>query len=178
MPEISFVWKEECESLCHAPLELIECTALDKRHPALLFYDYWKKIGAGHMPDRSDFAPMDVPTVLKWFMLFRRETVDDEDKYFLYLQGSSAADLTLGLLQGKYLDEFTNESCYVTRRNLMRQVIEEEQPGFARVIIGKIKSECEYDVNVTVGMFPLTDGDNHLVFVVPVPESLLIRNTF
>ncbi|MBL4788703.1 MAG: PAS domain-containing protein [Kordiimonadaceae bacterium] len=169
----SFKWSEKCDSLCDAPVNPLDASDLDRNHPALVFLKYWEKIGDGGLPDRADFAPMDVPSVLKWFMLFRREMDGDVDNYHLFLQGSSAAEMTHGLLQGQYLHEFTSSYCYETRRDLMRAVLEAEKPLYGRI---EISTQGEYEVDVTVGMFPLSEGDQKLVFVVPAPISLELRS--
>jgi len=169
----SFKWADECDSLCNAPVNPLGASDLDHSHPALVFLKYWEKIGEGGLPDRSDFAPMDVPSVLKWFMLFRCEMVDNVDNYHLFLQGSSAAEMTHGLVQGQYLHEFTSSDCYETRRDSMRAVLKAEKPLYGRI---EIDTQGEFEVDVTLGMFPLTDGDQKLVFVVPAPISLALRS--
>lgn len=172
--EDAFCWHQHFDSLCNAPLDFIELQEFDDAHPALVFYAYWKRLADGEMPQKASFSPTEVKSVLKWFMLFKREWNGEEDQYFLYLQGNSAAEITNGNLQGKYLHEFTAEDCYGTRRDLMRQVISEGKPGFARACISERGSE--YTTDVTVGMFPFREGENDFqVFVVPAPESKQIR---
>lgn len=168
----TFVWKEQLESLCDAPLESVEATELDAGHPARSFLGYWEGLNGGKVPDRSAFDPKSVPSLLKWLMLFRRELQDGEDVYHLFLQGTSAAEMTHGLLQGQYLHEFTSVDCYDTRRGTMRHVLTTLQPAFARI---SIAARGEYRTNATVGMFPFMDKDEWNVFVVPAPESLEIR---
>ncbi|MBL4788702.1 MAG: hypothetical protein JKY60_06520 [Kordiimonadaceae bacterium] len=167
-----FKWCEELETICDAPLSALTENDLDAQHPAGIFNAYWNKIGGGSVPDKSMFSPKDVPAVLKWFMLFRREIIDGVDRYHLFLQGSSAAEMTGGWKEGKYLHDFTTPDCYVVRRDMMRGVIEAGTPGYARIMPG---SHGEYEVDVTTAMFPLTEGEGRLIFAVPAPTSLQIR---
>lgn len=108
-------WREEYESICNAPLVRVNETQVEDGHPALRFSEYWHSLSAGTTPARRDFHPRSVPALLKWLMMFRREMQNAEDRYKLYLQGEAAAALTDGLLQGRYLDEFTLSVCFESR---------------------------------------------------------------
>lgn len=169
-----FEWREHLNSICDAPLDIIEFGVLDQTHPALEFTHYWNSLNGGEMPDRAHFSPKDIPKLLRWLMMFRRETIDDQDDYFLYLQGSSAAELTHGSLQGQHLHDFTASSCFETRRNVMRHVLSTKQPAYANIKVGN--SGSEFSSNVIVGAFPLSDGDKEpIVIMLPAPNSLELR---
>ncbi|MCK0069512.1 PAS domain-containing protein [Kordiimonas laminariae] len=171
-----FRWGEHCASLCNAPLKLLKREDLDPRHPAIEFDNYWSNLKGGEIPAKEDFSPVHVKTVLKWMMLFERQMKDSEDLYKLYLQGTSAAELTNGSLQGQYLHEFTNADCYNSRRDLMRYVLKEGKPGFATAHTAPLKTDSEYSTDVTVGMFPFRNIEGECqVFVVPAPVSEKIR---
>ncbi len=129
------------------------------RHPAKVFHEYWLSLAGGELPDRSSFQPMSIPSVLRWFMIFRQEMDEENDLYHLFLQG-------------KYLHEFTADQCFYTRRELMRAVLKSQEPGFARITVEGVS---EFSTMVTVGMFPMSEGDKSLVFVVPAPETKHMR---
>ncbi len=169
-----FNWQERYRTICNAPLVPIDPLTLDDDHPALMFLDYWKSLNGGDTPLRSSFRPQDIPTLLRWLMMFRREENDGIDLYFLYLQGESAAALTDGSHQGRYLHEFTEEFCFDTRREVMRGVLETGQPDFASIEIGTKKSD--YVTTVSVGAFPffVEDGEPEIVMV-PAPTSMKLR---
>ncbi len=171
-----FRWKEHFGSLCNAPLNLMSREELDAEHPAIKFDTYWNQLNDGNLPDKESFSPMHVKQVLKWMMLFERQMEGENDLYHLYLQGTSAAEITNGLLQGQFLSEFTNEECYQSRRDMMRMVLREGKPAFASANITKCNEDSEFSTNVTVGMFPFKNGKgNCCVFVIPAPVSKKIR---
>lgn len=174
----NFSWRKDFESICDAVLEPIEITDLDEKHPAVAFNDYWHGLADGRMPDKSQFSPQHVPSLLKWLMLFRQEIIDGKDVYHLFLQGSSAAEMTDGLLQGQYLHEFTAEECYEVRLKHMREVLASERPAFARIHLVCHDETCygEFSTDAIVGMFPISEGDGRNIFLLPAPESKEIRS--
>jgi len=170
-----FVWRQHFKSICNAPLELVGQEELDESHPAIQFHKYWEILREqNEVPDDQDFVPEDVPAAMNWFMLFRREVKLGDDLYHLYRQGDSAAQMTHGHLDGLYLHEFTKQDCYTTRRELMRWILTEKRPGFARIDIRNNKSE--YFAEVTVGMFPMVSPNEAMVVVVPAPVSPKLRD--
>ena len=167
-------WQEQYQSICNAPLRPIDPFTLDDDHPALQFLTYWKSLNDGQTPSRSDFKPQDIPTLLRWLMMFRREVSDGSDLYFMYLQGDSAASLTDGLHQGQYLHEFTEEVCFDTRRQVMRGVLETGRPNFASIEVGAKKAD--YITTISVGAFPfLVENGEPEVVMVPAPTSMKLR---
>lgn len=169
-----FAWRQHFKSICNAPLELVGRDDLDDLHPAIQFHRYWDTLRQGkELPDDRDFVPEEIPAAMDWFMLFRRELRLGEDLYHLYRQGDSAAQMTHGHLEGLYLHEFTKQDCYTTRRELMRWILTEKRPGFARIDIRNNKSE--FFAEVTVGMFPILSPDGATVVVVPAPVSPRLR---
>ena len=169
-----FDWRENYLSICNAPLVTIEHTDLDARHPAVEFRRYWQSLNKGETPNRSSFNPQDIPTLLRWLMMFRREMKDGHDRYFLYIQGNSAAELTDGLLQGQYLDEFTEQECFDTRREVLRGVLQTGQPAYANIEVGVKKAD--FIANIGVGAFPFYQEDQEPeVVMVPAPIALELR---
>lgn len=167
-------WRENYESICSAPLVVVTAADLDSAHPAIDFLDYWKSLNDGEVPDRGQFKPQSIPSLLRWLMMFRREAQIDEDRHLLYLQGNSAAELTDGLQQGKYLDEFTELACFATRRAILRGVVETGQPAFAVIAIGAKKTDFIADVGV--GAFPFySEASEPEIVMVPAPVSLKLR---
>ena len=170
-------WQEQYNSICNAPLRPIDPFTLDNEHPALQFLHYWKSLNNGDAPSRADFKPQDIPTLLRWLMMFRREMEDVKDLYLLYLQGDSAASLTDGLHQGQYLHQFTDEGCFNTRREVMRGVLQAGQPNFAGIEVGAKKAD--YVTTISVGAFPfLVDDGEPEVVMVPAPTSAKLRLFF
>ena len=169
-----FDWRENTESICDAPLTYLTIEDIDGTHPAGAFTTYWNSLNSGIIPDRGQFTPQAIPKLLRWLMMFRRELNDNNDEYLLYLQGNSAAELTHGSLQGQYLHDFTATGCFDTRRDVMRAVLQTKQPAYACIHVGGNRSE--FKTSVTVGAFPMTDGDKQpQVVMVPAPDSLEMR---
>lgn len=167
-------WREEYKSICNAPLVGIKPDELDEDHPAIKFMDYWNALAGGRVPKRQDFRPQEIPSLLRWLMMFRQEKHQGQDRYLLYLQGDSAAELTDGLQQGRYLDEFTEEECFETRREVLRGVLKTGKPDYANIIVGAKKAEFITDINV--GAFPFENvGGQPEVVMVPAPASLELR---
>lgn len=167
-------WREEYKSICNAPLVGIKPDTLDDDHPAIKFAEYWHSLAGSGVPQRQTFRPQEIPSLLRWLMMFRREEHQGQDRYLLYLQGDSAAELTDGLQQGRYLDEFTEEECFDTRREVLRGVLRTGQPDFANIIVGTKKAEFIADINVGAFPFENADGPSEVVMV-PAPASLELR---
>lgn len=169
-----FDWRDNYKSICNAPMTRIEHTSLDVRHPAIEFRQYWESLNKGKTPDRGSFNPQDIPGLLRWLMMFRREMREGRDRYLLYLQGNSAAELTDGLLQGQYLEEFTEQECFDTRREVMRSVLQTGQPAYARITVGVKKAD--FIADISVGAFPFRQkGDEPEIVMVPAPVALELR---
>jgi len=163
-------------SICNAPLSHLGMDDLDEKHPAILFHEYWMRLGNGQVPEKVKFRPADVPSILKWLMIFRAEPTDAGYSYFVHLQGTSARDMTSGLLEGKFLEEFTFGDCLTSRQTAMDSILEHGTPGFGRV---ELNEGSEFSSNVTVGMFPLiTEIGEHFIFSVVAPETLSLRALF
>jgi len=164
-----FDWRETYESICHTPLVGVSEFDLDSKHPGLEFLSYWRGLNGGNTPARTSFSPQHIGPLLKWLMMFRREMHGADDLYFLYLQGNSAGELTDGLQQGTYLHDFTDKSCFDTRRAVLRGVLESGRPAFASIIVGEKKGD--FTTNITVGAFPFSGAeDQPEVVMVPAPE--------
>jgi len=170
-----FFWDRNFKSICNAPLVPIEVGALDADHPAVTFNDAWHDMSRnGQLPQAEELMELAIKSIHNWLMAFRKELQAGDDLYLLYLQGKSAAQMTYGMLQGQYLHEFTQSDCFDSRRALMRQTLSMSQPGFARMDVARQKSE--FFAQVTAGMFPVADGDQELVIVVPAPVSTRLRD--
>ena len=164
-----FDWRNTHESICNAPLVGVGESDLDTKHPGLEFLRYWRSLNGGKIPARTSFNPQHIGPLLKWLMMFRREMHDMDDMYFLYLQGNSAAELTDGLQQGTYLQDFTDDACFTTRRQVLRSVLQSGQPAFASIVVGAKK--VDFTTNITVGAFPFTGTEGQPeVVMVPAPE--------
>lgn len=169
-----FDWRTEYQSICNAPLVAIDPSTLDNDHPAIQFHQYWTSLADGKLPNRADFRPQSIPPLLRWLMMFRQVMQDGDDKYFLYLQGDSAAELTDGLHQGKYLDDFTEKECFETRRAVLHDVIERGEPDYANIVVGAKKAD--FIADISVGAFPFQNDDGvSEVVMVPAPASLQLR---
>ncbi len=172
--DIMVVWQDSYKSVCNAPLVSVTEFDLDPFHPGLEFLAYWRSLNGGETPRRSSFSPQNIPSLLKWLMMFRREMVADDDLYFLYLQGNSAAELTDGLQQGTYLHDFTKQQCFDTRRAVLRGVLESGQPAFANILVGE--KGADFTTTISVGAFPfLNEGGQPEVVMVPAPQSPELR---
>jgi len=169
-----FEWQKNIQSICNAPLSGVSEDDLDPLHPGLVFLTYWRSLNGGSTPDRSSFSPQDIPSLLKWLMMFRREMHAAEDWYLLYLQGNSAAELTDGSQQGTYLHDFTDKQCFDTRRAVLRDVLESGQPAFANIMVGA--NSADFTTTIDVGAFPFTSesGEPEIVMV-PAPQSPELR---
>ncbi|MBO6503905.1 MAG: PAS domain-containing protein [Kordiimonadaceae bacterium] len=169
-----FDWKEEYHSICNAPVELIDVSSLDSDHPAIQFNKYWRSLAVSQTPDRKAFKPQDVAALLRWVMMFRQVKETAGKAYFLYLQGDSASELTGGLLQGQFLQDFTSDECFASRFAIFEKVLSEGVPSFATISVGAKKSE--FVVDISLGAFPFVcDGGEPEVVMVPSPNSLELR---
>jgi hypothetical protein len=167
-----FSWEENFSSFCDAPLKGIDLSEFDDKHPARLFDAYWQSLSGGTVPDRSRFSPTDTKYALRWLMLFKKDTTGIGTRFQLSLIGSSAVEMAIHASQGQYLEEFTSNDCYNTRKTLMETVLNEEKPGFARI---EVTPHSEFRTTVTAGMFPFKGKSGEQVFVVPAPENKAIR---
>ncbi len=169
-----FDWRKTYKSICNAPLVGVTEDDLDPEHPGLQFLTYWRSLNGGETPQRSSFSPQDIPSLLKWLMMFRREISADGDLYFLYLQGNSAAELTDGLQQGTYLHDFTEQQCFNTRRAVLRGVLDSGQPAFANIKVGE--KSADFITTINAGAFPfVNEGGQPEVVMVPAPQSPELR---
>lgn len=168
------VWREKFESICNAPLVGVTEFDLDSGHPALDFLRYWRSLNSGETPERSSFKPQNIAPILKWLMMFRREMQGSKDLYFIYLQGTSAAELTGGLRQGTYLHDFTDKQCFDTRRAVLRGVVETGKPKFANITVGE--KSADFNITISVGAFPFINcvGEPEVVMV-PAPQTPELR---
>lgn len=166
-----FDWQANFVSICDAPMSPMPSTELDAGHPAIDFLHYWEGLNAGDTPKREQLRPQDIPTLLRWLMLFRFEKTATDEDYYLYLQGDSAATLTHGLHQGKFLSEFTTEACHESRLEVMDKVRTSGRPEFAGIHVSG--AQAEYTADVTMGAFPFRcpEGQCELVMV-PAPKAL------
>lgn len=168
------VWQEKYKSICNAPLVGVTEFDLDASHPGLAFLQYWRGLNGGTTPDRSSFKPQDIGPLLKWLMMFRRETNGADDLYFLYLQGNAAAELTDGLQQSIYLHDFTEQQCFETRREVLRGVLATGKPAFANIFVEE--KAADFTIDVTVGAYPfVNEAGEPEVVMVPAPNSYQLR---
>ncbi len=164
-----FVWCDTYDSICNTPLVDVLESELDSNHPSVEFLHYWRDLNGGNTPARTSFNPQHIGSLLKWLMMFRREMHGKDDVYFLYLQGNSAAELTDGLQQGNYLQDFTDDACFNIRREALRSVLKNGQPAFASIIVGEKWSD--FTTSVSVGIFPFTSPKGQPeVVMVPAPS--------
>lgn len=161
---------KKLQSICDAPVLPVEKHVFDTSHPVSRFRDYWQKIGRGDCPSWSAFKPMKVPQLLRWMMVFGKETHQTQNRYFLRIQGTSAAYLTRGLHQGKYLDEFTSGECYEARSKLLENALLSGEPTFGKVVVGT--KQQDYIVDVLVGAFPFECGSRAILIPAPVSPEL------
>lgn len=170
-------WKNSHKMICEAPIAFLHAADLDSTHPATSFFKHWHGLNGGRMPDRRQFDPMRVPELLRWIMMFRRIVVDDVEDYLLFLQGDSAAEMTHGNIQGKFLSEFAaqGQGFYDIRRAMICEAIRTGEPTYAGVSAGSNGAVSASDV--TMGAFPFADGGKDpQVALLPAPATAGLRS--
>ena len=167
-----FRWRDVSDSICEMPIESVDLSQIDDKHPAVQFHHYWQGLAGGAVPARSLFSPSHVKPLLRWLMLFQQVVEGDEDKYLLTLQGTSSAELTHGTLQGLYLDQFTATGCYLDRRRMMRMAIETGEPQYGETTMA---SSNAINTAIYIGAFPFSTGGLPQIFMFAAPKDLNLR---
>ena len=161
--------KKELQSICDAPVLAMDPQELDARHPTAQFNLYWRSLASGQSPSWQQFNPMDVPSLLPWVMMFTSEPAAGRNRFHLGLQGASAAYLTHGSCQGKYLDEFVFEECYFTRHQMLADALDAQAPQYGKLL--PQSKNLKHTVDVAVGAFPFADAGRVIMIPAPIREQ-------
>lgn len=154
--------------ICRTPVMELEPNELDSRHPTMLFNLHWHGLASGQSPSWHQFQPMRVPSLLRWVMLFCLEVENHKNRFRLSIQGESAAHLTKGSCQGKYLDEFTFHECYFARQWMLIEALNAKTPQYGKLL--SRPPNIERTMDLAIGAFPFPDAGRVIVISAPIRE--------
>ncbi len=172
-------WKSQYESICNAPVTLVEAKDIETGHPAIQFIDEFHALRAENdgTPHRRQLLPSRFRNFLRWFFIFEREEQAESPRFIVRLEGTSVVELTHHDYTGRFLDEFTNSQCYGGRHRVLDQVSTLHEPRFARIMV-KDATLAEYRTDVSVGFFPFIagrDNDRQQIVAVVAPQNQDLR---